>query len=159
MRSNQAPTVDQVLNGQGALTTTVSKLCPLRQCQSKVLWQPSALSPRSSGTNQAQVFSGSTGVYSRQKADRSHRRSTSFVPTYMLSQKDSVLPLKQYVSGKLECASDRQCSKSKDNLPRVTRQAGIKKKGGGWVFFTPQVCAARRSHLWAKEMYLWHKMA
>ena len=53
-------------------------------------------------------------------------------------------------------ASPLRWSKSKDSFLRVTRQAGIKKKGGGWVFFTPQVCAARRSQLWAK-MYLWHK--
>ena len=53
-------------------------------------------------------------------------------------------------------AAPLRWSKSKDSLLRVTRQAGIKKKGGGWVFFTPQVCAARRSQLWAK-MYLWHK--
>ena len=48
-------------------------------------------------------------------------------------------------------ASPLKWSKSKDSFLRVTRQAGIKKKGGGCVFFTPQVCAARRSHLWAKR--------
>ena len=38
-----SPNGQEVRNGhQGALTTN-NELCPLRQCQSKVLWQPSAL--------------------------------------------------------------------------------------------------------------------
>ena len=54
-------------------------------------------------------------------------------------------------------AAPLRWSKSKDSLLRVTRQAGIKKKGGGWVFFTPQVCAARRSQLWAKDVLVAQK--
>ena len=117
----------------------------------------SALSPRSSGTNslrgaQAQVFSGATGVYSRQKADRSHRRSTSFVPTYMLSLRhctatEAVRAREVGMCLQTVNATLLKWSKSKDNLLRVTCQAGTKKRAGGWVIFSPQVCGERMSHL------------
>ena len=62
--------------------------------------------------------------------------------------------------GMLDVPQNRQCNTSdrwakrgqrKDRSLRVTCQAGTKKKGGGRVIFSPQVCAGRMSHLRAER--------
>ena len=124
----------------------------------------SAQSPRSTGTNQAQMFSGSTGVYSRQKADRSHRRSTSFVPTYMLSLRQCTAT-EAVRAREVGSASNRQCSTSevvkKQRQSSEGHASSRDKEKGRWVgVFHTSACAARRSQLLAKNVLVaqkWHE--
>ena len=158
MRSNQAPTVR---SPQWTTRCADNQYCTLPTQTSqllKVLWQPSALArtlvhclrgalaQTVSEEHRHKCFQVTTGVYSHQKADRSHRRSQlNCTHLHAVSERQST-PLRPYVSGKLECASDHQCSKSKDDLLRVTRQAGKKKRAVGGCF-SHLVSDARRSHL------------